>query len=79
VWIGTVCSDKKAGGKAKDESMIDKKHELEKRLENVKGALGAPSKKSAKKGYELSDCIMSVAMCRYSSVCLCVCLTLFIF
>jgi len=41
---------KKSSGKAKDESMIDKKHELEKRLENVKGALGAPSKKPTKKG-----------------------------
>jgi len=30
--------------------MTDKKHELEKRLENVKGALGAPAKKPAKKG-----------------------------
>ena len=41
---------KKSGGKARDESMMDKKHELEKRLENVKGALGAPSKKPSKKG-----------------------------
>ena len=42
---------KKSSGKAvRDESMIDKKHELEKRLENVKGALGAPSKKPPKKG-----------------------------
>jgi len=41
---------KKSGGKARDETMTDKKHELEKRLENVKGALGAPAKKPAKKG-----------------------------
>jgi len=41
---------KKSGGKARDESIVDKKHELEKRLENVKGALGAPSKKPTKKG-----------------------------
>jgi len=41
---------KKSAGKVRDDSMIDKKHELEKRLENVKGALGAPSKKQPKKG-----------------------------
>jgi hypothetical protein len=38
--------------KARDESMSEKKQELEKRLENVKGALGAsggPSKKAVKK------------------------------
>jgi len=53
----TVCyvleAGKKSAGKARDESMIDKKHELEKRLENVKGALGAPSKKAPKKGLNL--------------------------
>ena len=45
---------KSTGKSARDETMTDKKHELEKRLENVKGALGAPSKKPAKKGL---DCI----------------------
>jgi len=52
-----VAAGKKSGGKARDESMIDKKHELEKRLENVKGALGAP-KKQTKKGsnFRLAHC-----------------------
>ena len=51
VAVWSVEAGKKSGGKVRDESMIDKKHELEKRLENVKGALGAPSsKKPTKKG-----------------------------
>jgi len=50
-----LAAGKKSGGKARDESMIDKKHELEKRLENVKGALGAPSKKPPKKGLNLKQ------------------------
>ena len=48
--VADLEAGKKSAGKARDESMIDKKHELEKRLENVKGALGAPSKKPTKKG-----------------------------
>jgi len=52
VVFGTEAG-KKSGAKPRDESMIDKKHELEKRLENVKGALGAPSKKPTKKGLSL--------------------------
>lgn len=42
-------ADKKPSGKSKDEQMAEKKQELEKRLQDVTGQLGA-SKKTAKKG-----------------------------
>lgn len=42
-------SDKKPSGKSKDEQMAEKKQELEKRLQDVTGQLGA-SKKATKKG-----------------------------
>lgn len=42
-------TDKKPSGKSKDEQMAEKKQELEKRLQDVTGQLGA-SKKAAKKG-----------------------------
>jgi len=47
-------ADKKPSGKSKDEQMAEKKQELEKRLQDVTGQLGA-SKKNAKKGmyYEM--------------------------
>lgn len=52
-----------SGGKPRDESMIDKKHELEKRLENVKGALGAPAKKPPKKGLKFTATAAVQASC----------------
>jgi len=42
-------TDKKAGGKSKDEQMQEKKQELEKRLQDVSGQLGS-AKKAPKKG-----------------------------
>jgi hypothetical protein len=44
-----LLSDKKAGGKSKDEQMAEKKQELEKRLQDVSGQLGN-AKKAPKKG-----------------------------
>lgn len=41
--------DKKVSGKSKDEQMAEKKQELEKRLQDVSGALGH-QKKAMKKG-----------------------------
>ena len=48
---------KKVVSKIRDGTAIEKKQqELEKRLENVKGALGAPSKKTPKKGIKSCNC-----------------------
>ena len=56
LWL--LPAGKKSSGKAaRDESMVDKKHELEKRLETVKGTLGtapASSKKPTKKGFSFT-------------------------
>ena len=43
---------KRTPGKTKEEAQLEKKQELEKRLEDVKGQLGntAPQKKTPKKG-----------------------------
>lgn len=41
--------DKKLSGKSKEEQMVEKKQELEKRLQDVTGQLGS-AKKAAKKG-----------------------------
>lgn len=62
VIISATEAGKKSAGKPRDESMIDKKHELEKRLENVKGALGAPSKKPPKKGLKLTTAVATHAV-----------------
>lgn len=44
-------TDRKVSGKTKDEQMAEKKQELEKRLQDVSGQLGAQkSKQQAKKG-----------------------------
>lgn len=43
-------SDRKVSGKCKDEQMVEKKQELEKRLQDVSGQLGAHKKQQAKKG-----------------------------
>lgn len=37
-------------GKSKDEQMAEKKHELEKRLQDVSGQLGTNKKQQQKKG-----------------------------
>ena len=41
--------DKKQSSKSKDEQMMEKKQELEKRLQDVTGQLGTTSKKPVKK------------------------------
>lgn len=46
--------DKKLSGKSKEEQMVEKKQELEKRLQDVTGQLGS-AKKAAKKGKHLVD------------------------
>lgn len=49
----TYCiAAKRTPGKSKEEAQLEKKQELEKRLEDVKGQLGntAPPKKTPKKG-----------------------------
>jgi hypothetical protein len=51
-----VSASKRAINKVRDGATIEKKQqELEKRLENVKGALGAPTKKTPKKGENCRD------------------------
>jgi hypothetical protein len=55
VYFNLICKftflAKRTVGKGRDGVTIEKKQqELEKRLENVKGALGAPTKKTPKKG-----------------------------
>ena len=41
---------KRTPGKTKEEAQLEKKHELEKRLQDVKGQLGQPNKKTPRKG-----------------------------
>ena len=41
---------KRQPGKSKEEAQLEKKHELEKRLLDVKGQLGQPKSKTPKKG-----------------------------
>lgn len=45
-----VCADRKVSGKSKDEQIAEKKQELEKRLQDVSGQLGANKKQQPKKG-----------------------------
>ena len=54
-------------GKSKEEAQLEKRQELERRLEDVKGQLGtSQSKKTPKKG---SDMVWSV-LCWYKNICL---------
>lgn len=45
-----LATKNKVAGKSREEHMREKKQELEKRLQDVSGQLGQPTKKSTKKG-----------------------------